>query len=54
MVAKAGHCCAPVVWAGVEAAYEFTRLYTAQDPDLHGLLTRDPVATAAFRSLSVR
>lgn len=52
MVAKAGHCCAAVAWAGVEAAYEFTRLYTAQDPDLHGLLARDAVATAAFRQLS--
>lgn len=52
LVAEAGHCCAAVAWAGVEAAYEFTRLYTDQDPDLHRLIARDPVATAAFRELS--
>lgn len=47
-----GHCCAAVAWAGTEAAFEFTRLYTDQDPDLHALIARDPVATAAFRGLS--
>lgn len=52
LVHDAGHCCAAVAWAGVEAAFEFLRLYTDQDPDLHGLIARDAVATAAFRGLS--
>ncbi|WP_139360195.1 hypothetical protein [Mycobacterium sp. D16Q16] len=52
LVHDAGHSCAAVSWAGVEAAFEFTRLYTDQGPDLHALIARDPVATAALRNLS--
>ncbi|CPR69999.1 Uncharacterised protein [Mycobacteroides abscessus] len=52
LVLAAGHCCAAVSWAGTEAVFEFVRLYTAQDPDLHALIARDPVATAALRNLS--
>ncbi|WP_078321668.1 hypothetical protein [Mycobacteroides chelonae] len=52
LVHDAGHGCAAVSWAGTEAVFEFTRLYTTQEPDLHGLLARDAVATAAFRNLS--
>lgn len=55
LVHDAGHCCAAVAWAGTEAIFEFTRLYTSGgggEGDLRGLLARDPVAAAAFRQLS--
>lgn len=52
LVLDDGHCAAAVAWAGTEAAFEFVRLYTDQEPDLHGLLARDAVANAAFRELT--
>ncbi|MFL0242581.1 MULTISPECIES: hypothetical protein [Mycobacteriaceae] len=52
LVLAAGHCCAAVSWGGTEAVFEFVRLYTECDPDLHALIARDAVATAALRQLS--